>query len=173
MIRKTVFIALAFVASTAGQAQFGTRQVSLNAPVREVAAVFISMADCCDALTRDLRGTVDSVRSILKTRALRANENFRMIGVSLDWEPEVGWNYLRQFGAFDEVAVGSNWFGLHPEVLMFSGASIEATIPQIVIYERTVSVADAKPTFGPRRILRSLRGRDQMVAWLNAGAPLP
>lgn len=173
MINRTVFISLAFVATTAGQAQFGTRPVSLNAPVREVAAVFISMADCCDALTRDLRGPVDSIRSILRTRALRANENFRMIGVSLDWEPEVGWNYLRQFGAFDEIAVGSNWFGLHPEILMFSGAAVDASIPQIVIYERTVTVGGAKPTFGPRRILRSLRGRDQMVAWLNAGAPLP
>lgn len=173
MISKTVFISLALVASTGGQAQFGTRRVSLNAPVREVAAVFISMADCCDALTRDLRGPVDSVRSILRTRALRANESFRMIGVSLDWEPEVGWNYLRQFGAFDEIAVGSNWFGLHPEVLMFSGAGVEAAVPQIVIFERTVAHGDARPTFGPRRILRSLRGRDQMVAWLNAGAPLP
>jgi hypothetical protein len=173
MINRTAFISLALVASTTGHAQFGSRQVSLNAPVREVAAVFISMADCCDALTRDLRGTVDSVRSILRTRALRANESFRMIGVSLDWEPEVGWNYLRQFGAFDEVAVGSNWFGLHPEVLMFSGAGVEPSIPQIVIYERTVGGGDSKPVFGPRRILRSLRGRDQMVAWLNAGAPLP
>lgn len=173
MVSRTIFISLALVASTAGQAQFGTRQVSLNTPVREVAAVFIGMADCCDVLTRDLRGPVDSVRSILRTRALRANENFRMIGVSLDWEPEVGWNYLRQFGQFDEVAVGSNWFGLHPEILMFSGAGVDAAMPQIVIYERTVALGDGKPTFGPRRILRSLRGRDQMVAWLNAGAPLP
>ena len=90
MISKTGFVSLALMASTVAQAQVGTRQVSRNAPVREVAAVFISMADCCDALTRDLRGPVDSVRSILRTRALRANESFRMIGVSLDWEPEVG-----------------------------------------------------------------------------------
>jgi hypothetical protein len=96
-----------------------------------------------------------------------------MIGVSMDWEPEIGWSYLRQVGAFDEVAVGSNWFGLHPEVLMFSGAAVEPSIPQIVIYERTVASGGARPTFGPRRILRALRGRDEIVAWLNAGAPLP
>ena len=173
MISKTGFVSLALLASTVAQAQVGTRQVSRNAPVREVAAVFISMADCCDALTRDLRGPVDSVRSILRTRALRANESFRMIGVSLDWEPEVGWNYLRQFGPFDEVAVGSNWFGLHPEILMFSGADVEASIPQIVIYDRTVALREPRPVFGPRRMLRSLRGREQIVEWLNAGAPLP
>ncbi len=173
MISKTACISLALVISTTGGAQTATRFVSATAPVREVAAVFISMADCCDALTRDLRGPVDSVRSILRSRALRANESFRMIGVSLDWEPEVGWNYLRQFGAFDEIAVGSNWFGLHPEILMFAGANVEPSIPQIVIYERTVAFEGAKPSFGPRRILRSLRGRDQIVAWLNTGAPLP
>ena len=173
MMRRCIVVSLTLLASTAAPAQFSTRVVSRNAPVREVAAVFIGMADCCDALTRELRGPVDSVRSVLKSRALRSNESFRMIGVSLDWEPEVGWNYLRQFGVFDEVAVGGNWFGLHPEVLMFSGTGVEASVPQIVIYERTLTLDDAKPIFGQRRILRSLRGRDQIVAWLNAGAPLP
>lgn len=173
MISKSVVASLALLTASVSQAQTSAQLVSSTAPVREVVAVFISMADCCDALTRDLRAPVDSVRSILKRRALRANESFRMVGVSLDWEPEVGWNYLRQFGAFDEVAVGSNWFGLHPEVLIFSGAEIEASIPQIVLYERTVALGDARPTFGPRRMLRALRGRDQIVAWLNAGAPLP
>jgi hypothetical protein len=173
MISRCVVVSLALLASTVGGAQAPAQFVSSAAPVREVVAVFISMADCCDALTRDLRAPVDSVRSILKRRALRANESFRMVGVSLDWEPEVGWNYLRQFGAFDEVAVGSNWFGLHPEVLLFSGAEIEASIPQIVLYERTVALGSGKPSFSPRRMLRALRGRDQIVAWLNAGAPLP
>ena len=173
MISKSVVVSLALLTSTIGGAQTPAQFVSSTAPVREVVAVFISMADCCDALTRDLRAPVDSVRSVLRSRALRVNESFRMVGVSLDWEPEVGWNYLRQFGAFDEVAVGSNWFGLHPEVLIFSGAEIEASIPQIVLYERTVALGDARPTFGPRRMLRALRGRDQIVAWLNAGAPLP
>ena len=173
MIRKSVVVSLALLSSIAAQAQSRAQLVLSTAPVREVAAVFISMADCCDALTRDLRGPVDSVRSILRRRAMRANEEFRMVGVSLDWEPEAGWNYLRQFGAFDEVAVGSNWFGLHPEILMFSGAAIEPSIPQIVIYERTVTLGGARPSFGPRRILRALRGRDEIVAWLNAGAPLP
>ena len=173
MISKRVVVSLALLMSTVGMAQTPARFVSSTAPVREVVAVFISMADCCDALTKDLRGPVDSVRSILTRRALRANEAFRMVGVSLDWAPEVGWNYLRQFGDFDEVAVGSNWFGLHPEMLIFSGAQVEPSIPQIVIYEHTVALGDAKPAFGPRRILRSLRGRDQIVAWLNAGAPVP
>ena len=173
VISKTVVVSLALLTSTAGQAQSAAQFVSSTAPVREVAAVFIGMADCCDALTPDLKGPVDSVRSILRRRAVRANEEFRMIGVALDWEPEVGWNYLRQFGAFDEIAVGSNWFGLHPEILMFSGAAVEPSVPQIAIYERTVALGDAKPVFGQRRILRSLRGRDQIVAWLNAGAPLP
>jgi hypothetical protein len=173
MINKTLVITLIVATATAGHTQPAQLVHSGRTPVREVAAVFISMADCCDALTKDLRGPIDSVRTLLRTRAIRAQEAFRMIGVSLDWEPEVGWNYLRQFGAFDEVAVGSNWFGLQPEILMFSGAGVEASIPQLVIYERTVTFDQVKPTFSPRRLLRSMHGRDGIVAWLNAGAPLP
>ena len=173
MINRFLVAAMVAGIATVGDAQTLLPALPRTTPVREVAAVFISMADCCDALTRDLRGPIDSVRTLLRTRAARAQESFRMVGVSLDWEPEVGWNYLRQFGAFDEIAVGSNWFGLQPEILMFSGANVEASIPQLVIYERTIAFDQSKPTFGPRRILRSMRGRDGIVAWLNAGAPLP
>lgn len=164
---------LALAATTALQAQSRSSVIPSTAPVREVAAVFIGMADCCDGLTQKLRGPVDSVRTLLRSRAMRANEAFRMIGVSLDWQPEVGWNYLRQFGEFDEVGVGSNWFGLQPEILLFSGAGVDAVVPQIVIYERNVTFSEAKPSFGPRRILRTLRGRSEIVGWLSAGAPLP
>ena len=174
MIRRRISYLLVLLAAPALQAQVRATPVTYTAPVREVSAVFISMADCCDALTRDLRAPIDSVRSVLRLRALRAGEVFRMVGVSLDWDPKVGWKYLSEFGEFDEVGLGSNWFGLQPEILMFSGAkSVEPSIPQLVIIERTVTMDSGLPTFGPRRVLRALHGKDQILAWVRAGSPLP
>jgi hypothetical protein len=140
---------------------------------REIGAVFISMASCCDSVTADLRGPIDSVRRVLLSRAQENGSAFRMIGVSLDWRPEDGWNYLKQFGEFNEVAVGSNWYGMLPEVLMFTDGNVEPVVPQIVIYERMVSRGDPRPTFGPRKIMKRLEGRDEIVSWLRDGAQLP
>jgi hypothetical protein len=160
--------------STATQAQFSSPTATPSAPVREVAAVFIGMADCCDALTKDLVAPIDSARKMLRLRALRAGEVFRMVGVSLDWDPKVGWNYISQFGEFDEVGLGSNWFGLQPEILMFSGSTgVQPSVPQLVLIERTITLDTGNPTFGPRRVLRALQGRDQIIAWVQSGAPLP
>ena len=174
MRSSRILLALTFAATTALPAQSTMATTVSGSTVREISAVFISMADCCDALTKDLRSAIDSVRSILSLRALRSQTVFRMVGVSLDWSPKVGWEYLSQFGEFDEVGLGSNWFGLQPEILMFSGTGtgVEPVIPQLVIYERAVTV-NARPSFGARRVLRTLRGHDQIVAWVREGAPLP
>ena len=169
---KLRILGILALAATPLHAQF--RSVSSpGTTVREVSAVFISMADCCDALTRNLRGPIDSLRSIMQLRALRAQEVFRLIGVSLDWSPKVGYEYLRQFGEFDELGLGSNWYGLQPEVLMWSGDGVQPVIPQVVVYERTVTTDQTRPAFGPRKILRTLRGHEEIAAWVRAGAPLP
>ena len=164
---------LALVVVTPLNAQSRLVSSPAGTTVREVSAVFISMADCCDALTKDLRGPIDSLRSIMQLRALRAQEVFRMVGVSLDWSPKVGYDYLRQFGEFDELGLGSNWYGLQPEILMFSGTGVQPTVPQVVVFERSVTTDASGPTFGPRKVLRALRGHDQIVSWVRAGAPLP
>jgi hypothetical protein len=163
----------AVVAFSQLNAQSRLATTSPGITVREVSAVFISMADCCDALTPSLRGPIDSLRSMMQLRALRANEVFRLIGVSLDWSPKVGWDYLRQFGEFDEMGLGSNWYGLQAEILIFSTGGVPPVVPQLVIFERQVTTAAGSPTSGPRKILRTLRGGDQIIAWVREGAPLP
>jgi hypothetical protein len=173
MSRKRLLALSALVAFSPLDAQSRLTSAAPGITVREVSVVFISMADCCDALTPALRGPIDTLRSTMQLRALRANEVFRLIGVSLDWSPKVGWDYLRQFGEFDELGLGSNWYGLQPEILMFSGGGVQPVVPQLVVFEREVTTGAGAPSFGPRKILRTLRGQDQIVAWVRAGAPLP
>ena len=173
MFKSRLLALSAFIAFSPLNAQSRLASASPGTTVRELSAVFISMADCCDALTPSLRGPIDSLRSMMQLRALRANEVFRLVGVSLDWSPKVGWDYLRQFGEFDEMGLGSNWYGLQPEILMFSAGGVPPVVPQLVVFERDVTTGAGTPTFGPRKILRTLRGRDQIVAWVRAGAPLP
>jgi hypothetical protein len=136
-------------------------------PTREIGAVFIGMASCCESLTESLREPIDSVRHVLQRRALREGADFRMIGVSLDWRPEDGWNYLKHFGEFDEIGLGNNWFSTLPEVLMFTDGKVDPVVPQLVIYERTVDFGGTRPKFGPRTIVSRLEGRPAIMAWLQ------
>jgi hypothetical protein len=174
MIRELRIAALVAFAATSLSAQFRPAAVaSAPQPTREIGAVFIGMASCCESETASLLGPMDSVRQLLRSRALRDGKIFRMIGVSLDWSPDVGWNYLKQFGEFDEIGVGSNWYGTLSEVLMFTDNQVDPVVPQIVIYERTVTRDGPRPTFGARTILKQLCGHDEITKWLRDGSRLP
>jgi len=138
---------------------------------REIVAVFTTMASCCQTLVPSLKGPLDSMRMMLAAEAARRGAEFKIVGVSLDWEPEVGWEHLKQFGRFDEVAVGGNWWNMPAEILMFSDTSRNApTVPQVLVYEHTVTSHESALVFGPRRTL--VRVND-IGKWVRAGAPIP
>ena len=145
-----------------------------TAPGKEIVAVFVSMASCCAELTPELLGPVADARKILRIRATEVGASFRMVGLALDWKPEDGWAYLKQFGNFDEVSVGSNWFGLSAEALLWADTAGTPVVPELVVFEREVDRSHGvpRPVFGPRKVLKTLQGASEIVAWLRAGAPL-
>jgi hypothetical protein len=146
-------------------------RTEIEKPVREIVAVFTTMASCCESLVSHLRPPLDSMRMFLAAEAARRGAQFKIVGVSLDWEPEIGWEHLKKYGRFDEVAVGGNWWNMPAEMLMFGdSASNAASVPQVYVYEHTVTTGFKSITFGPRRTLTRV---NDIATWVRAGAPIP
>jgi hypothetical protein len=115
---------------------------------------------------------VDEARVATRRFARRAGYHFVGIGVALDWVVDDGVRKLSKLGDFDEVIVGGNW--MNTGIRLFVGTrGPELTIPQIVVFlqERTVSREGVEA--GPLRELRRVVGLPEMMAWKDAGHPIP
>jgi len=147
-------------------------QAGKRASGREVVAVFISASFCLGCRDPELKSAVEEMKLALRDRGDEGGFGFRVVGVALDWDPNVGKSYLDEFGFFDEMSLGSNWFGLGPEVYIWSDTTVQPAIPQLLLYEHSVVSSTSAVRFTDRVVLKRLLGKDEIVAWLDEGAPL-
>jgi len=138
----------------------------------ELVAVYVSSTFCIGSRAEGLHEAVEKVKLILSERASEGGVGFRAVGVALDWHTDSGKAYLDEFGAWDEIAVGSNWFGMGPEILIWGDTSARSSIPQLVVYEHDVFPAGSEVTFTPRRYLKRVYGADAIVTWVRDGAQI-
>lgn len=139
----------------------------------QLVAVYISSSNCVGNRAPGLHQAIDSLKLLLQARASATGRQFRAVGVALDWSPDSGLAYLRQFGAFDELDIGRNWFGLGVERFIWADSTARPVIPQIVIYEQELSPGPGRARFGPPSVLRRVLGGDSIVTWVRAGALVP
>jgi hypothetical protein len=132
----------------------------------------MSSSTCAGNRAPGLHQAVDSLKLLLQARAAASGQQFRVVGVALDWSPDSGFAYLRQFGAFDELDVGRNWFGLGVERFIWADTTARPTIPQVVIYEQDIAPA-GRAVFGRANVLKRVLGGDSIVTWVRSGAPIP
>jgi hypothetical protein len=139
----------------------------------ELVAVYISFTHCVGNTASGLHEALDSLKVILAARARAAGREFRMVGVALDWEPDSGLAYLRGFGAFDELDVGRNWYNLGAERWIWSDSSATTNVPQVVVYEQTITPAGRHVTFSTPHVVKRVFGGTKIVEWVRAGAATP
>ena len=142
------------------------------ATTREIVAVFVGATSCCRALTPSLRPQLESLRLLLAARAREEGAEFRMVGVSIDWDAQAGWDYLRPLGHFDEVSVGSNWRNLQSETLIWRDRTAEPVVPQLVVYRHQIESDREAMSFSPRERLKVLKGVPEITEWVRAGATI-
>lgn len=107
----------------------------------ELAMVFISSPNCgyCSNFP-DLPNHVERAKVKLEKIAKENDMGFAVIGVAIGWSAEEGIDHLNNFGKFDEVMAGRNWFNsgarefIHNEVPSDSKGSV----PEIVLVGREV-----------------------------------
>lgn len=139
----------------------------------QLVAVYISNSTCVGNRAPGLREAIDSLKLLLRARAAAEGRQFRAVGVALDWSPDSGLAYLGHFGAFDELDVGRNWFGLGVERFIWADSTVPPNIPQVVVYLQDVALGTGRPVFGQPTVLKRVFGGSAIVTWVRSGAALP
>ena len=138
---------------------------------REVVAVYIGSATCGPCHLPENKAALEAMKRLLDERAQREGWSFSATGVALDWDPATGYAFLQDVGAFDEVLVGRSWSNLAAIEYIWSDQDTQPLMPQVVLFEREARTTPDGLTFGDRTVI----GRyvaDELVAWVDRGAPL-
>jgi hypothetical protein len=137
----------------------------------ELVAVYISSSRCIGNRAAGLHEAIEAAKVRLAQRAKSEGRTFRAVGVSLDWAPDTGLAYLKEFGQFDELVIGSNWFNLGATNFVFGDSTGRPSIPQLLVYERTINTSNPRRlAFGAPHVLLRIVGGDSIVARVNDGA---
>lgn len=172
MTRLNIVLALMLVCQAGANAQKQVYEPSHVTPAgEELVLAFISSTWCVGNRAPGLHEAIEEAKLTMADRASVEGIRFRAVGVALDWPTADGIAYLNEFGEFDELVVGSNWFNLGVEELIWEDEETSASIPQVIIFRREVK-ASPTPSFGQREVLKRVTGGDAIVAWIEAGLNL-
>lgn len=138
---------------------------------REAVLVLIGSSFCAGMKEAGFRPTFFAARDTVAKQVRLAGRIFLTIGVSLDWDPEVGVGLLKSYGPFDELAVGANWENIGAVDYIWNDKGV-AAIPQVVVLERSVNDDGRVISYGPDRILLRLTGTSALQSWIRDGARL-
>lgn len=176
-MRFSIPVLAAFVLSSAAPlcAQTQAYEPDYETPAgRELVGVFISSHTFQGEHAEGLTEAVEELKLILSERAREEGVNFRMVAVIVDWETEVSLDYLADFGVFDELVVGSNWFNVGAQHFLWADTTKKTIIPQVQVLERHVGFAGKRRVeFGEPRLLIQVPGLQQIIGWVGEGATLP
>ena len=170
LITVVCALALANSASLAQAPRYSPTNANPNGP--ELVMTYISSSWCIGNRAPGLHEAVDSLKLLLANWAHQHDMTFRAVGVALDWQPDSGLVYLAEFGKFDELNVGSNWFNLSAATFIWGDTSSAPSIPQVLVYRHDISSTKNRVTVGKPVLLKRVQGGDQVVAWARSGAPL-
>ena len=102
----------------------------------QLVMIYFGSSECGGANAPKLPEAVETLKLRLSKYAAREGVAFTAIGVSLDWLPKRGIEYLSKFGTFDEVSAGYNWGNSLALRYMWAEDSVAPVTPQVVLYER-------------------------------------
>ena len=135
--------------------------------------VYIGSTGCGFSRDSSLKDAVRRMKPLVARQAATANRALSLNGIALDWSADSGYTYLKSLGPWDEVTVGNNWVNLGATHFVWQAAAGRASIPQVVVVQRTIHALDRRIDISPDMPLRQIVGVDSIVAWVNAGAPIP
>jgi hypothetical protein len=138
-------------------------------PGQEIVMVFIGASFCGADQRPGFPALMETAKVTLQRAAAAQGKGFSAHAVLLDWETDRGLAFLRPFGAWDEISVGRNWVGEGAQRFIWGSLPGPATVPQVVIIERTLDDGDPVRIHGERQVKR-IGGADQIAAWIQAGA---
>ena len=76
--------------------------------------------------------------------------SYKVVGVALDWSAQVGYEFLKGNGAFDEIIVGNNWTNLAAEEHIWKADDVRPSIPKVIVYKQDVQRGQTGIEFSDR-----------------------
>lgn len=166
------FVLYLLLAPSDGAAQSSDYVPSNRLPEgREIVAVYIGSTSCGPCQTPEVKSAIRAMKPLLAAQAAQRGVALSVIGVADDWDLKSGARFLEPLGAFDQVVIGGNWTNLGIEHFILRDTLTEMSMPQVVVVERTVSLGKRIAVSEPR-VLRRIRGGEDIPAWVAAGAPI-
>lgn len=95
------------------------------------------------------------------------------LGVALDWDPQLGWEYLAKFRVFDEVAIGRNWANIGATRFVWQAGPPVPTLPQIAIVRQSWRSDSLGVALLSESIVQRIVGPEAIQAWADTVSVLP
>jgi hypothetical protein len=142
-----------------------------------VAIIFVA-SDCGISAHPTTTEALRQVPGLLRTGAAADFSNVSVLGVALDTDLGAGARLLQQLqqpgSELDEVSVGSGWLNEQVIRFMWRDGSAAPLLPQVVLIERSVDARmyPAHIEVGDDAVVLNVVGRDDILQWVDEGAPL-
>ncbi len=139
--------------------------------VTELTLVYVGAYTCSPCREPSLKSALEVAKTNLHQKAKESGKQFSVIGIANDLSVEDGLEFLEESGYFDEIIVGKNFLNLGSIDLIWNEDSNDYAVPQIFVFEREITV-DKDITVGPKTILATYSGRDEIEEWVNNGTSI-
>lgn len=144
-------------------------------PTRELVVVFISSESCSANRVSGFADAVSRLPAVIEGQLGEdPNAVVRFVGISVDNDPRVGAEYLLRLVPFDEVVAGGNWLNTATEKYFWKRSDVRqtATIPRIIVLQRTITWRGSVPTISDEILLGSVESAPTIIEWISEGATM-
>ena len=141
----------------------------------ETLLIYFGGSFCGPCHDPEFKEALEQAKLMLVERAERKNEAFAAVGVALDLDVEEGLAFLRDAGRFDEFVVGRSWFNSASLSRLWRPerpAGQVPGLPSVLVVERDMTMGAWGISASAPRYLAELTGTDEVIEWVEAGAPL-
>ena len=139
---------------------------------RQIVAMYFGARDCGPCLVPEVKNAIRNMKLLLSEQAKASGAAFAAIGVANDWSVPVAAAFLEEVGPFDQVVLGGNWTNVAIERFVWRDSTGVPEMPQVLVFERTVTPTDRGIVFSDWRLLRRVKGMTEIPEWVKAGAPV-
>lgn len=161
-------LCFAFINDTVAQDRiYEARQESPNGT--QLVAIYIGAENCGPCHKPENIQAIENMKVSLSKISDQNGWSFKVVGVALDWSPEVGYNFLQKNGEFDEMVIGNSWGNLAAETYIWKADEVLAMIPQVVIYKQDIGRGNNGIEFEDRYDFKRLK-MNELTEWLKNGS---
>ena len=144
------------------------RDVTIRREERELVLVYIGAPSCGACADPEFKAVLSQFKHTLADIARAERRKLRTIGVSNDWEVDLGLQFLQDSGPWDELVVGNNWYNSAVIEHIWNLPDADGGIPQVIVFERSFVFSGHRMVPGVRRYLIRLVGKGEVMDWLAA-----